>query len=256
MPVLREPRTLRVRLEPSPAGFEATVQAEVGDQIVATRTVQGATCEDVARAALLLVALGSLEAVAVPDENDAPPPQPAPHPAEPRRLAVHLGATFVMATGLGPLAVGAGIRAGVGVERSGWFRPELRAGFDLVNSGELANELGTARRDFFAGRLDACPVALGPPAAVVRLCAATAVGQIRARGANVPLPKDETRLYAAVGGLVHARIRLAGRLTAEVGAAALNPVTRHRFFFDPDATLLELDTVTLFGEAGLAWSIP
>ena len=91
---------------------------------------------------------------------------------------------------------------------------------------------------------------------VVRFCGALALGQIRIQGENIRQPKDEARLYAAAGALAHTRVHVVGGLTAELGAGALNPVTRHRFYFDPGATLLSLDTMTFFGEAGLAWSIP
>ena len=261
VPARRDPaRSLQVRIGPAGAGYEATVQAVAGDQIVATRTVEGATCEDVARAALLLVALGSIEGAPPPD--DAPAARPAATSAEvasrpPRpTLALHLGAAFLVMPGLGPVAAGGGLRAGASLEGRGWFRPELRAGFDVVGAGELTNEIGTASRRFFAGRLDACPIGLGPPALVVRLCAAGTLGRIGVRGEAVPQPRDESRLYAAAGGLLHARIRIAGALSADVAAGALAPLTRHRFFFDPDATLLVLDTTTFFGEIGLAWSIP
>jgi len=220
-------RTLRVKLSPVPRGFEGTVEAiEISagrPHVVASRTVAGTTCEEVADATLLLVALGLLEA---------------------------------RPSGFGPVAVGGGARLGVGLERRGLVRPELRLGVDVVGEAELRNAIGTARRSLLAGRVDLCPLAFGTRPVLARICAAGAVGEVRVRGENVASPRDEGRLYTAVGGLLRGHARLAGGLGADLSVGVLAPIAPHRFFFEPDATLFRLDRPVPFVEGGLSWSIP
>ncbi|OJY25585.1 MAG: hypothetical protein BGO98_33700 [Myxococcales bacterium 68-20] len=259
-------RTLRVKLSPVPRGFEGTVEAiEISagrPHVVASRTVAGTTCEEVADATLLLVALGLLEARPPPAPPPAPAPAPEAAPIEPApvrpavRPTFHVAGLALAASGFGPVAVGGGARLGVGLERRGLVRPELRLGVDVVGEAELRNAIGTARRSLLAGRVDLCPLAFGTRPVLARICAAGAVGEVRVRGENVASPRDEGRLYTAVGGLLRGHARLAGGLGADLSVGVLAPIAPHRFFFEPDATLFRLDRPVPFVEGGLSWSIP
>ena len=265
-------RTLRVKLVPVARGFEGTVEAierSAGrPRVVASRTVAGTTCEEVADATLLLVALGLLEAPPPPPPPapapapPAPAPAPEPAPIEPApappavRPTFHVAGLALAASGFGPVAVGGGARLGVGLERRGLVRPELRLGVDVVGEAELRNAIGTARRSLLAGRLDLCPLAFGTRPVLARICAAGAVGEVRVRGENVDSPRDEGRLYTAVGALLRGHARLAGGLGADLSVGVLAPIEPHRFFFEPDATLFRLDRPVPFVEGGLSWSIP
>lgn len=260
-------RRLDVTLRPSERGFEGTVEAFEGDgdsaRRIASRTVEGESCQDVASAALLLVALASLDAVGSPPSPDAPSPN-APLEALPSsgapergsRLALHVAGLGAFLGGLGPLAAGGGGRVGLGVERQGLVRPEIRAGIDVFASADLENVVGTARRSLIAARVDLCPIGVGPERITARLCAAGALGEIRVRGVSVINPRDEGRLYAALGGLGRLRLHIAGGLSAELSGGVMAALLSHRFFFEPDATLLRTDSAIAFGEGGIAWSIP
>jgi len=253
-------RQLSVRIAPSNAGFDGTVSVlsvSAPPEVIATRTVRGATCSDVASAALLLVALGVLEAPA-PVE---PLVDTSPGPCEPsmraaRRGTVSIAAIATLLTGVGPLAAGGGLRVGIGLDDDGWFRPEVQIGADAFAEGMLSNAQGTASRRLYVGRIDLCPVAVGRGRLTARVCGAGALGVIRVRGEAVDVPKDEGRFFGALGGLARADARLAGGFGVRISVGALAPLTRHRFFFDPDETLLVLDKPSFLSEAGLSWSIP
>jgi hypothetical protein len=270
LPARADPsRRFAVRLRPAPGGFEATVEAVeaveaveggAGARVVAARTLSGATCDEVASAALLLVALGTHEApppVAPPaPRRDAPARAPAPPERPTRRLSAHVAGLGVALAGAGPTAAGGGLRAGLGVEGPGLFRPEVRAGLDGPFTATARNALGGGRRSLLVARLDLCPFALGPGRASARLCAAGALGEVRVRGLSVPEPKDEGRLFAALGAAVRGRVALVGGLGAELAVGVLAPLLSHRFYLKPDATLVELDAPLPFAEGGVSWSFP
>jgi hypothetical protein len=268
-------RRLAVSLRPANQGFEGTVDVieRAGSEatVVASRTVRGKTCDAVATATLLLIALGSLD----DRPTNVPPAAPAPlgapleppkagardeQTAPPRRDAarnvewdvVVLG---TVAGGLAVPAAGGGLRTGVGVRRGAWFRPQARLGVDVFADAQIENSTGTATRSLLAGRADVCPIGFGPERVVVSVCAAGALGNVRVQGESVPNPKNEARLYAALGGLARVRARLVSHLGVELSAGVLVPLVHHRFFFEPNADLLTLDAAIPFTEAGLSWSI-
>jgi hypothetical protein len=254
-------RRLDVRLGPSADGFEGTVEAieprAGASTVVASRTVAGATCQEVADATLLLVALGVLEAPPPDARREVPPPPRAiePEPRAAPAIAFHVAGIALAASGFGPPALGGGARVGIGVERVGLFRPELRAGVDVVADAELRDSIGTAARSLIAGRLDACPIAMGTRLSL-RPCASGALGEIRVRGVDVPAPRDERRLHGALGALVRGRAGLVGGLSAELSVGVLVPLLAHRFYFEPNATLFRMDSAVFMVEGGLSWSIP
>lgn len=262
-------RMFAVSLRPARRGFEGTVEAieetGSGSRVVASRTVRGETCSDVASATLLLVALGSLDDVPR-DEGSAAlgartarprdePPAPPPRDAA-RRGEFQVVVVGAVAGGLGAPAAGGGLRVGVGLGGPGWFRPHARLGIDLFADAQLENRAGTATRSLVAGRADVCPLGVSIERVVLSLCGAGAVGQVRVKGDAVANPRDEARLYGALGGLARVRVRAISQLGVELAVGVLAPLVHHRFFFEPNVDLFALDAPIPFAEAGLSWSIP
>lgn len=270
----RDPaRGLSMRVKGSNESFSATVEV-VGKNgtTTASRTIEGATCEGVANAALLLVALGSTDAAEAPANGGGAQPTTSASVEPPKvvsdeassaaiqqpsrtRTTFHATLLSTFIGGAGPVAVGGGVRIAGAKEGAGLFRPEVALGLDGFLDATVERSSGQASRSLMAGRADLCPLGIGPRSVVIRVCAAGALGEIRVRGENVPRTKDEGRLYSALGGAVRARARIAGGLGIELAAGFLAPVQAHRFYFEPNETVVALASAP-FAEGGLSWSIP
>jgi len=222
------------------------------------RAVEGENCAEVASALALMVAIAvdptvSMRPLAPPPAPPAPPPAVVPVPrvtppssrapiaprAKRRAWTAALAAQGVLATGAAPGAFwGAGIATTwtAPLDRDPSLRMDLAY---LAGAGEPTAGAGRAHFSRTTAGLEGCAMRLRLGPASVFPCARVEVGALRAEGEDIARATREVRPWVAVGPSVRARWTFWPRAGAfvELGAAAMVPVTRDRFFFEPDATI-------------------
>jgi len=209
------------------------------------RSFQADTCQALANATALIVALMiDPDAVAAHADKPAPPSAPPP-PVLPPAPAPELRASlprqpltgFVGLDVSGNLGVlpspDVAIGAEVGIARP-WWRLELQAGYGprKVRSNTLSNpENAYARFQLLSGVLSGC-LRTGSSTLGVGGCADFEMGAVLAEGFETSEKKSRTtlRLGAGAGGM--ADVRVAQALFVVVHADAIAALLRPRYTFD------------------------
>jgi hypothetical protein len=227
----------------------------------ATRSVEGATCEEVVGALVLVAALAldagppaaSSPSAAEPAElppalppNEAPVSAPRSRPL-PFRLASDLGGLVTSAVAPNPLF---GFAARLDGEwGSGWLSPAVRLGVAWAASTTADVTGGSARFTWTAATIDACPVRWNAGAFHAAPCVRLDAGALRGMG-YIAHPSSATTAWVDLGLVAEAQWVFARPVYATLDAGLLTPLTRVRYHFDnPDSTVHTATAVE--GTAGL-----
>ncbi len=265
------------------------VEIREPDGVGQERTVESASCKEVAQALALVIALyldpdattGAMPETE-PESEPAPPPSPEParrrrprsndvvpppphpshpsHPPQRAALALAAGVGAGAAGGIGP-SVGLLARAfgeitidGASIVRPmSWARPSLRLLLDFATtSSEVA--AGSQTYVLVAGGLRLCPVdvALGR-GIFAGPCAGMQAGVHRGTSAGVPNARDQDKPWLSPLGTAHALFPVAERLTVELEAGVVVPLVRTRYFLGPDVTLFRTPDVAGVLSAAVAY---
>lgn len=269
--------SIAVRIGASPgAPVAGRLEIREPDGTRQERAVESATCDEVAKALALVVALYLDPDATIAPEPPAPPPPPPtpprrsaeppppapPPPARGYAVGIGAGAAVGLLGGLAPAVAPLGRLFGeVTVARpnegsgglASRLRPSARLSFDAATAtGDVA--AGTQRYFLFAGSLRLCPLDvraegtlhLGP-------CGGLQGGVHRGVSEGVPNARAQDKPWLAPSATVHASLSVAERVTVELEAGAVFPLVHTRFFLGPDVTLWKVPAVT--GTANAAMTV-
>lgn len=248
-----------VTLGTGPKGSTGLLERQTSEGVVAVRTVDGDTCEQVASAVALSLALAAegqparpgATATAAPAASPKTPPPPEPF--RPRRSPprekppeapvevprnepqagasstgseVWIGAQATVITGLAPSAL-PGALLFAELRQLTPFGSSLRvsAGAASTSSAVGSDEF---RLSVVGGRLEGCPAALATSASrlVLTACAALDLGAVLTSGAG-PVGLDESALWSALAAHARVAFRPLNRLSLEAQVGGLVPLTRY-----------------------------
>lgn len=188
---------------------------------------------------------------APPPTPSAPPPREAPEPApdKPVSLGVEVGLGAEGSTVLATRPAFS-LLLGLDVARDSLFSPALTLRASRSLAGTAATSAGSASFVFSNVALEPCPVRFRLTEGVALLpCARLAIGYVDAAGSSITTPSSATRLWGDVGA--HARLSLAISrfLSLDFNGGLRVPLSRDRYYVEPDATLYEIPAV-LFAFGG------
>lgn len=258
-------RALRVKLSEEPGHAMTRGELVLADGEV--RVVHDEKCAVVVSGLALIAALAidpEAETGETIDRTPSPPaPLPPPPPATPLPLApveiarrdhaIIVGALAGVGArvGLVPISAAAMIAGFVGLEGGGlptWLHLQVR--LQLAGAGPRresgARPGPAAKLQWYRGHLEGCG-ALGRGRLRLGPCALFEVGAVHAVGVDVNYAQSTTRVGGSVGPGLRAMLS-AGHLYGDIGAFALIPLRRDRFYVDPSVTLFRSSAVG--GELG------
>ena len=238
-------RRLRARLEVEASVKHAELWRVTLDTVSAGttghRSIEASTCEGLANATALIVALMiDPDAVAARSNKPKPPePPPVASPAQPGSAPPTLSSSSVGLIGAGTAgtlgvlpAADVGATGHVGLQRR-WLRVELQLYYGLrrVHS-EASSELPGAYGEFgfYAAMLRGCWV-VSSTMFEVGPCAAIEAGLLRGQGIKVSEPSSETTPWLAMGAGGVMGIKAGTWLRFPVHLDAIAPVLRSGFVF-------------------------
>ncbi len=184
----------------------------------------------------------------VPASPPTPPTAPRREPPEPPDKPVSLGFEVgVGAEGSTVLATrpAFSVLLGLDVARDSLFSPALTLRASRSLAGTAATSAGSASFVFSNVALEPCPVRFRLTEGVALWpCARLGIGYVDAAGSGVTTPANATRLWGDVGA--HARLNLAITrfLSLDFNAGLRVPLSRDRYYVEPDATVFEIPAVT------------
>lgn len=139
-------------------------------------------------------------------------------------------------------------------ERLPWLRPVLRLG--LRKSFTRTASLGEARLaiDWTAGQIEICPSRFSlAPSLSVDVCAGSNVGEITATAREIPDAPPTRRLWFDYGGLLALRWQAHPNLFAEITGAMWVPRRRDRLRVEPDGVVSQAPAAGISTGLGLGW---
>ncbi|MBK7581147.1 MAG: hypothetical protein IPI67_13145 [Myxococcales bacterium] len=235
------------------------------------RGVTGATCDSVAKALALIVAVALDPTIAldlsqppsVP--SDAPLPRalepdsdnaPERVPEVPRGGTMGLfGAGGVVSSGPAPRTLyGAHLFGELGVD--GRAGPGFRATISRASTGVRTLGSGAARFVLTTGRFDACPAAIQTGDLLLTGCASVEGGVIQAEGlarGDLQSPDSVTRPWFELGVATRFSWVLADRYRLELFGGAAAPLTRRAYVFENPREVVH-EPPLLVGRAGFGFS--
>ncbi len=241
---------------------------EPGSPDELTRTLEGASCEEVARGLALIIAMQIAAAPPEPAPVAAAPPEapvtvrpPRRHPVpaaagEARRieLAVLAGASIGLTSGIGAMAAPT-VQAGLEVRSmSGpWFaRPSLRLAASVARAPEMHDRDGTIDATALSALLRACP--LTAPGLGARMsiepCAWLELGRLFSLGRTAKAELGTESPWTTVGGGVHILGWATRTVFFEADLMLFAPLDRYRSFLTrPESPLFETP------QLGFRWSV-
>jgi hypothetical protein len=207
------------------------------------RSLEAASCQDLASAAALIVALmidpNAVAAHATPPRPVAAPPrpvaappktEPAPAPESKRRAVQYLAGIHV-AGSYGTLpSFDVGVGGGVGMQGRRW-RAELRGSYGLrrdQKASAAAPPGAYGEFNFAAAALAAC-VNLGREGLAFGPCADAELGATSAKGFGVSQSFPANTLWSALGAGGYAAIALGHHLSLPLHLDVLAPLRRSQF---------------------------
>jgi len=233
------------------------------DGVRQERTVESATCKEVAQALALVVALyldpdatTATESPPPPPTPEPPPrrvepkdvapspPSPSPPPAAAPAIAIGAGAGAGVAAGIGPSvaplvrALGEMTIEGRAIARAmSWARPSARLSIDVATTSADVTA-GSQRYVLVAGSLRLCPVDVAVGRGVhAGPCAALQAGVLRGTSEGVPNARDQRRAWVSPLATVHTSLVVAERLSVELEVGLALPLVRTRYFLGPNVTV-------------------
>jgi hypothetical protein len=281
---LRVPRATEVSAPPSEVAAAVAIEVEAGRYHAVIdlqrpdgktrRDVDATDCEEVTRAAALIVALAidpdaALRPAPEPAQHEPEPVRAAPAPApaltpqpstEPRPVSppasralpwrFELGAELGASGGVGPdpvLYEGGFVEAGRAAGPV--FAPAARISLRHGRS-QVATEAGSAELDLLTFGVAACPLRFGTQW-FAEPCVTFDYARLRGTGYQTRAPASATAAFWAPGALVRAGTIAFDRLTLSVEAGATTPLSHDRFFFAPDTTAYRVPSLTGYAGIGL-----
>ena len=244
-------RSFNVVLSVDAAGTLGRVDFVDVDGVPVSRSVRGATCDEVASGLALVTAL-AIDATANEAAAEALPPAPPPpapraeaEPAPPPPGAASSPPPARTAQGEATAGIGAGLVGWAGPQGGlsldaflGWaFRPEGPS-FRLSAWHWRASDESAGREAVFfgwGGRLEGCPLRLGRERFFGEPCLGTNLGLFRAEGregAAVSQGETTDLFWGDVLLLGRLGIRLGRRVSVEAQGDLAFPLVRHRFGFN------------------------
>jgi hypothetical protein len=207
------------------------------------RSLEAASCQDLANAAALIIALmidpDAVAAHATPPQPVDAPPQPtdeapatAPAPdRKPRAVEFLVGVHAAGSDGTLP-SIDVGVGGGIGLQGRRW-RVELRGTYGLRRD-QKAMAVSPAgaygQFNFVAAAFAAC-INLGPQAFAFGPCADAEFGVISAKGVGVSQSLPADTLWSALGAGGYAAISLGRHLGLPLHVDVLAPLRRSEFVF-------------------------
>ncbi len=237
---------------------------EPGDAGEVTRTLEGASCEEVARGVALVIAVQLGPAGSEPEASPssrprtmATPPRAPPRIPEKRlsfELAVLGGASVGLTSSIGSRAAPT-VQGGVELRSiSGpWFvRPSLRLAISVARAPEMQDREGTVDATLGSALLRACPLAvpgLGPRLSI-EPCATIELGRLFSTGRTPRAELTTSSPWTAVGGAAHMLTWVNRSVFIEADLVIFAPLDRYRpFLTSPERPLFETP------EVGVRWCI-
>lgn len=236
--------TFFVSLTRTQAGVQGQLRVQNADGSGTTREVPGADCHEVLSAMALIGAL-MVDPFAltgpVPPPAAAAPADAEEVPREEARRApggwsAGAGQRLNVHTGVLPgLGWGHSVFVQAAFALSELFQPSLRVAALVAGSTADAAPLGSARFEWQAVRMSACPLNFPAGSAIsARPCAFLDLGSLHAKGFNTPNAREHSILLATTGLEIALEAVLVGPLTLGAEAGVLLPlVPRDSFYFLP-----------------------
>jgi hypothetical protein len=238
-----------VELMPAGEGVKGQLFVRGPGGSFSTRPVPGANCHDVIRAmALIAVMLIDQPAETQPHSIGATPWTPAPDPPGHSRSAVPqrplhewhfaLGAAGNAHSALAPSwSYGISLRASATVDLGDALRPRIGLVGHYAQSSKVHLAQGDADFQWLALRGLACPSEL-TLSSVLELvpCGFFDVGRQLAEGQRIAEQRSRAVLWLAGGALVQLEVLAADWARFGVEAGVVLPLSRNRFYFEPDTT--------------------
>jgi hypothetical protein len=253
--------TLRVRIVEQAEGFIGRISIDDSMGGVVDRVVSAPTCAEVT---LALVVISSISLHDLPTAVPAASPiapRATTAPPKPARNGVEwsLGATLGIHEAVAPSgALAMGIAAGVRSPRR-WGSPEVRLELLAANSGKqavsgAAGPYGTARFDWYGGRIAGCPLQLNVATTSFGPCAVVEVGRLTGTGVSSMGQVAGTGWWLAPGAQLNWTWRPLP-LQVRLAAGAVRPVVRDSFDFSPELLVFRPPTLGLVAqlEAGVSF---
>jgi hypothetical protein len=259
---------LDVRIEARAEGYAGHIVVRDAAGGTGRRTIEGATCNEVAGALAFLTALAidlggqieELRPVARPPPKVPPAPQSAPpapkRPPPPRPFSLSPLAVGPVARGGFRVGFGTGLAPAaelavfVGTSHAHGFAPRLELS-TAFSRGTVTRPEGGAELVLLASRLTGCPVRLGVDTFGVRPCAGLEVGGVFARGVDIPgaLSQRHPWLASEIGAQVE--WRFASRFFLELAGGPGFPALRQRYYFAPNTPVHTFPPVTVRANIGV-----
>jgi hypothetical protein len=256
--------SLRIEVTPREHRVLGVLELRLLEGEPTRRELLGASCEEVVRSLVLVVALALLPlaspAPATSSPSALPPPRPpplpsppplAPRPAPSARWTT--GAEVAVMNGLGPrLSPGLGLW----LQRA-WGPWSARLGGGYWPHG--ATSAGPFRAEFLAALLDAsfCRRVTRTSELELAACATLQAGRLKARGLSVEEPRAEQRPWVAprAGGRLTWAPPTGGLVEAHVGL--FSPIFRDTFRFEtPQVQVHQAPVLGFWGSVGGGFAFP
>ena len=206
------------------------------------RTIEAATCEALANATALIVALLTDPDAVSAHTGKSPDKEPQPHPVPAESTSVDVRPPGVRATRglLGAAAAGnvgvlpspdLGVSASVGIVRPRW-RLEARATYDPRQVQSEASPSGAyGRFSFITGTLAGC-LTLSRPMLEFGPCADAEVGAVRGEGMRATHNESHTSPWLGLGAGGWVALKATRWLYLPVHVDAVVPLWRPRYVFE------------------------
>lgn len=254
-------RATRVTLRRTVAGAESRFEGELGagGEPLASRTLRGSDCAEVADALTLVASLEiqrvahrSAPAPSALQPANAPAVQPADSPLRYRegaRGSRRLGVVgFALLQSVTAPRWGTDVGLGVSVEwQTRVWQPWLMlGGYWGSDSEPIGSGSAEARFERWATLFVACPLSYSFAASVVlRPCANLDVGSISGSGRGVGAAAQSVALFASAGLEARMEWRISEHLQVGGLLGGVLPLSRPRFFLEPDYTALSVPALGL-----------
>lgn len=261
-------RSFRVRIDRTDGDYRGQLEIERRGRVLSARQLRGPTCEVVATAMAVFVAIAldpaerSATVEPPPDVTTPAPPPPvktAPAPrtgaavlVQPPMAGWYWGAGLELGSVLHPsVALGGRVHAAVTRFAVGArLAPELRLSWGWAGFAESPTRGGEATFRFQTARAEACARLNGAPF-VIGACAGFEAGLLRATTRNLPRAGGTTEPWYAPTAAVRPGWFLSDWLSLEAELGVLFPLTRGSFVVaDPERVVYRIPGVAVTVAAG------